>query len=73
MSHFIYLELIKTLVNLLANDRKGQAHKSTGQVLRVHLISYSFQVILLPRVLLNLTNIYHRRTHLFSTQKENNA
>lgn len=41
-------------VHLLANYREGHAHKGTRQVLSVHLIGYSFQVILLPRVLLNL-------------------
>lgn len=40
--------------NVLANDGEGQAHEGAGQVLRVHLVGYSFQVILLPRVLLDL-------------------
>lgn len=40
---------------LLTDGGEGEAHKGTGQVLCVHLISHSFKVILLPRVLLNLT------------------
>lgn len=41
-------------VYALADDGKGQAHEGTGQVLGVHLVGYSLQVILLPSVLLDL-------------------
>ncbi len=41
-------------VYLLTNYRERQAHKGTRQVLSVHFIGYSFEVILLPCVLLNL-------------------
>lgn len=39
---------------VLANYWEGQTHKGTGQVLCVHFIGYSFKVILLPCILLNL-------------------
>lgn len=54
----------------LADDGKGQAHEGTGQVLGVHLVGHSLQVILLPSVLLDLQHrlitgsLFHRRREI---------
>lgn len=62
---FIYNGKASASVYLLANHRERQTHKGTWQVLGVHLIGYSFQVILLPRVLLNLQHRLGDKTDTF--------
>lgn len=59
-------------VYLLTNYWERQAHKGTRQILSVHLIGYSFQVILLPCVLLNLKTIFiHKHKQVLTITKKN--
>lgn len=41
---------------LLTNCREGQTHKGTRQIFCIHFICNSFQIVFLPRILLNLKN-----------------